>query len=184
MRGTDEKSGSRFSDVDLEDRIPARPPLRGDYPGLDSREAALPGWVRIRLVGIFIVGVFYCFPLLFARPVSAAETGFPLPVTFVQISDYPKAQKNLIASEYFHRLVVDGSDSTVCRKQFPFISHQGEIEFFREGKPHILWYLLASLENTSSATHLDDFSRRVSYISGNKNNRTFSPFKTSAELTM
>ena len=28
MRGTDEKSGSRFSDVDLEDRIPARPPLR------------------------------------------------------------------------------------------------------------------------------------------------------------
>ena len=28
MRGTDETSGSLFSDVDLEERIPARPPLR------------------------------------------------------------------------------------------------------------------------------------------------------------
>ena len=28
MRGMDEKSGSLFNDVDLEDRIPARHPLR------------------------------------------------------------------------------------------------------------------------------------------------------------
>lgn len=43
MRGTDEKSGSLFNYVDLEDRIPARHPLRKIRQVVNDAQANLDG---------------------------------------------------------------------------------------------------------------------------------------------